>query len=92
MLFFYLDTICYDDACHLKRFAENPKRSELTEVAKLIASRNIVCDKFHFRNHVDKWCQKNCNPYECSDLEVCVVKFERPRLYISRVGNQSLFC
>ena len=67
--------ICYDDACHLKKFAQNPKRCDLWEVTKLIASKNIVCDKLHFPNHVDKWCQKNCNPYDCLSLKVCTIEF-----------------
>jgi hypothetical protein len=28
-----------------------------------------VVDKFHFRNHVDKWCKTHCNPYKCRDLD-----------------------
>lgn len=71
---FFVDTICYDDACHLKKFAQNPKRSQLTEVAKAIESKIIVCDRFHFRNHIDKWCIKNCNPYDCDELKV-ITKF-----------------
>ena len=29
----------------------------------------MVVDKMHFRNHVDKWCRSNCNPYDRVDLE-----------------------
>ncbi|CAB4006023.1 Hypothetical predicted protein [Paramuricea clavata] len=64
-----LGTICYDDACHLKRFAMNPKRCSLTPTATLISTRDIVCDRFHFRNHIDKWCKKHCNPDQCNDLK-----------------------
>ena len=35
------------------------------------------CDCFHFANHTDKWCKKNCNPYKTANLEVnnnCVTK------------------
>lgn len=62
--------ICYDDACHLKKFAQNPVRSDLTEIAKRLKGMKMVCDKFHFRNHVDSWCKVNCNPYSTTDLEV----------------------
>ena len=69
---FAIETICYDDACHLKKFAQNPKRCNLTDAAVMITSKSIVCDKFHFKNHVvkDKWCIKNCNPYNDDKLKV----------------------
>lgn len=66
--------ICYDDACHLKKFAQNPVRSDLTEIAKRLKGMKMVCDKFHFRNHVDSWCKVNCNPYSTTDLEVIFFK------------------
>lgn len=69
-LLIFLATICYDDACHLKRFAENPVRSSLSAVATEIVGKNIVCDRFHFKNHVDAWCRVNCNPNNCEDLRV----------------------
>ncbi|CAB3984460.1 Hypothetical predicted protein [Paramuricea clavata] len=62
-------TICYDDACHLLRYAQNPKRLNLTDTSKRIGGTTIVVDKFHFRNHVDEWCKKHCNPYKCTDLD-----------------------
>ena len=67
---FVLGTICYDDACHLKRFACNPVRSSLTSTAEQLAMKEIVCDRFHFRNHIDAWCKANCNPNICKTLEV----------------------
>ena len=30
---------------------------------------DMVIDKMHFRNHVDKWCKANCNPYDRSELD-----------------------
>ncbi|KAK3733841.1 hypothetical protein QZH41_008639, partial [Actinostola sp. cb2023] len=70
------DIICYDDACHLKKFAQNPVRSEKTSTSKKLSQIEILCDKFHFKNHVDRWCKTNCNPYNCDALkdvntEVC---------------------
>lgn len=65
----FLGTICYDDACHLLRYAQNKKRKDATDISKRISQMNIVVDKFHYRNHVDKWCQSNCNPYNWKDLE-----------------------
>lgn len=60
--YFFAGVLCYDDACHLKKFAQNPVRCELTQVAKRMKEMTMVCDKFHFRNHVDTWCKANCNP------------------------------
>ena len=57
-----IDYICYDDACHLKRFAENPIRANLTEEAKKLASVEIVVDKIHMRGHIDPWCKEFCDP------------------------------
>ena len=25
----------------------------------------IVCDRFHFRNHIAAWCKANVNPFNC---------------------------
>ena len=30
---------------------------------------DMVVDKMHFRNHVDRWCKETCNPYDRPDLE-----------------------
>ena len=79
--FVFVGIICYDDACHLKKFAQNPVRSDLTGIAKKIKKMSLVCDKFHFRNHVDRWCKANCNPFTTTELEVNVfeVKHKCPK-------------
>ena len=41
----------------------------MTEVAEVLNSLDMVEDKLHFRNHTDKWCKEQCNPYDCMDLE-----------------------
>ena len=43
------DTICYDDVCHLKEFAQNPRRSKLTATSKKMSEMNMVCDQFQFK-------------------------------------------
>ena len=63
------DTICYDDGCHLKKYPQNRKRSDLTATAKRMASCSIVIDKMHFKGHIDAWCHKFCNPYELPQLK-----------------------
>ncbi|CAH3152599.1 unnamed protein product [Porites lobata] len=35
-----------------------------------MATMNMVCDRFHFANHTDKWCKKKCNRYKTANL-VC---------------------
>ena len=65
-----IKTICYDDACHLVRYARNPKRAEYSEIAKRLSEMEYFVDKIHFLNHVDKFCQEFCNPYtESSGLK-----------------------
>ena len=65
----HIEYICYDDGCHLRRFAQNPARCNVTETAKMIAQLKIVIDRMHFQRHVDDWCRRNCNPNSFSDLE-----------------------
>lgn len=69
----WLGVICYDDACHLKKFAHNPVRSTQTALAARITGMQILCDRFHFKNHVDGWCRRHCNPPTSADLQVNVV-------------------
>ena len=57
-----LECICYDDACHLKKYAQNPKR-HTSEVSKKLSNLTMSVDRFHFGNHKDRWCKTNCNPY-----------------------------
>ena len=68
-LYYLIEFICYDDACHLKRFAESKKRVGLTEQTKQLAALNIVVDKMHMRGHTDKWCKHNCDPNNFPQLE-----------------------
>ena len=55
--------ICYDDGCHLRKYAENPCRSELTTTTKILSHLSIVVDKMHMAGHVDAWCRKTCDPH-----------------------------
>ena len=69
-MFYLIDTIVYDDACHLKKYASNKERVLLTETTQRMVNMAMVVDKFHFKNHVDKWCKNNCNPYKCVEIQV----------------------
>ena len=66
----FTDTICYDDACQLKKFTQNLTRNQLTNTAKKMSQMVMVCDKFHFKNHKDMWCKRNCSPYTYASLQV----------------------
>ena len=50
-----LKHILYDDACHLKKFCEDPVRSDVNEYTKLIAEIPKNVDNFHFKNLTDSW-------------------------------------
>ena len=65
--------VCYDDGCHLRKFARNPSRSSLTATASRIADLEIVIYRMHFKGHVDSWCKQTCNPdnfIELNDLRL----------------------
>lgn len=63
-----VEFVVYDDACHLKKYCINPVRSGLSVTAALIAQKNIVVDKMHFKGHIDGWCHRHCNPNDFSEL------------------------
>ena len=66
---FLLGTICYDDGCHLKRYACNPVRSALTRTSSRISDMNFVIDRMHFKGHIDPWCCENCDPNKFKELD-----------------------
>ena len=66
-----LEMICYDDACHLKRYATNCIRSTFTETNKQLSTLNYVVDRMHFRGHVDSWCKKKLWPRQIGLDEKC---------------------
>ena len=69
LLSLFAEFICYDDGCHLKKYATNSDRKSITPTAAQLVTMNIVVDKLHFQGHVDKWCQENCNPYKFEELK-----------------------
>ena len=69
----YTDILCYDDGCHLRKYAQNPVRASLSNTAIQLSKLEIVVDKMHFTGHTDKWCRATCNPYNVEALEnVCL--------------------
>jgi len=65
----FLGFICYDNACHLKRFARNPARADLTEQSKQLASVEMVVDQMHMKGHVDPWCREHCDASKFPELK-----------------------
>jgi hypothetical protein len=60
--YLFIEYICYDDACHLRRFARNPIRAHLTLQTKQLAEVGMVVDKMHMKGHIDPWCKANGDP------------------------------
>ena len=65
----FQEYICYDDGCHLRKFARNEKRKNATPTTEKLATIEIVVDKLHMAGHVDKWCLSNCDPHLFHDLD-----------------------
>ena len=66
---FAAEVLCYDDGCHLRKYARNSVRSNLSKAAVKLSNIDIVIDKMHFTGHTDTWCKANCNPYSLKQLE-----------------------
>ncbi|KAK3236250.1 hypothetical protein CYMTET_13418 [Cymbomonas tetramitiformis] len=55
----------YDDGCHLHGFLHLPRRVAVyagNATWSALLKMRIFIDRFHFKNHVDAWCQTNMNP------------------------------
>ena len=53
-VFFITEFISYDDACHLKKYAQNSVRRNITRTAQKMAEMEMIVDRFHVKNHVDR--------------------------------------
>ena len=65
---FCVEYICYDDGCHLQKFARSPNRKNLAPAAEKLASVEIVIDNMHMARHVNNWCLENCDTNLFQDL------------------------
>ena len=65
----HLEFICYDDGCHLRKFARNPVRNNLTPASTLLSKLEIVVDKMHIKGHVDPWCLQTCDARKFKSLD-----------------------
>ena len=61
--------VSYDDGCHLRRFAQQPHRKDVTSTSQKLASLEIVVDKMHIAGNKDPWCLQNCDSRNIPDLK-----------------------
>lgn len=78
-----LGYICYDDGCHLKRYAMNPCRCDQTPTTKILSELTITVDKMHMAGHVDAWCKKKCDPQLFLDLNKVSYIITKDNIYTS---------
>lgn len=72
-----LEFICYDDGCHLRKFAQQSTRKNVTPTAQKLSKVEIVVDKLHMEGHTDAWCKANCDPYLFKALDkvsICQIR------------------
>ena len=71
--------ICYDDGCHLRKYASHPSRKDVTLTSQRLAKLEIVVDKLHMhmQGHTDKWCHANCDPYLFPELNAVGLDYTR---------------
>ena len=73
----FIDFICYDDACHLRKFSSNPAHADLTPQLKTLAKIKMVVDRMHMKGHIDQWCKQNSDAKNLEALKKvrkCVVR------------------
>ena len=90
--FTVVECICYDDGCHLRRFAQNPVRRDVTATSKVIANLEIVIDCSHFKGHTDDWCKRNCIPDSLpllQNVSIKAIKILLLTIYLSALLSPS---
>ena len=55
-----LQVVCHDDACHLKLFCIQHRRS--SETAEQLAQMAFIVDRFHAPGHTGAYCKEHCMP------------------------------
>lgn len=63
------EVLAYDDACHLLRWWQ--LRAHLSIFIRWLLSHKkvqLVVDRFHFKNHVGKFCKQWVDPAKCAAL------------------------
>ena len=62
------NVLIYDNGCKLKKYIEKKSNYVQTPRFDKLKKMKIMVDRFHFKSHVDQYCNKNCNPYKCLEL------------------------
>lgn len=79
---------CYDDACHLMKYATNTARRTLTPTAKRMAEMSYVVDRMHFKGYVDPWCRKIATQTSYQQWKWYICKYGCSRRSIVRFVNR----
>ena len=87
---FIEEFIWNDDACHLKKCAQNSVRRNITRIAKKMAEMEMIVDRFHFKNDVDRWCMEHCDPHNSDDLKVSAITLVISFVSMNEVTQTSL--
>ena len=67
--------LVYDNACNLAKMVVNKNTQKeilfnnTTKLGKAIKDMTIVCDRFHFQKHNDKWCDEHCDPDKHKEMK-----------------------
>ena len=70
---FTTEFICYDDACHLKKYAQGSGCRNVTLTTQKMAKMEMIIDRFYFKNPVDLCCKDHCNTYNTDGLKVSAI-------------------
>ena len=63
------EVLAYDDACHLLHFWQlREARSKFVQWLLRFKKVLLVVDRFHFRNHIGKFCKLWVDPSKCAKL------------------------
>ena len=65
----FVQNSCYDDGCHLRKFANNACRKSLNTTTQRLARTKIVIDRMNFKGHKDSWCRETCDPSKYDELK-----------------------
>ena len=64
------EVLAYDDACHLLRFWQNRvNKSAFVQWLLQFKHVQLVVDRFHFKNHIGKFCKMWVGPAKCGKLK-----------------------
>ncbi len=85
----HAEFVCYDDACHLRRFARNSVRADLTVQTKQLARVEMVVDKMHFKGQIDPWCKEHCDPARFEALRKVLIYSLNPRFHLSMLNKRA---